>query len=77
MIAVKIAFAGVVGVLTLLIVTYIYVAVVTSRGPQDGGSVGVDIAIIPSLTVYSPLYWLVVAVVAGMLWWLFHHWLFS
>jgi len=75
---IKVVFAGLITVLVFLTVTYAYI-VLRTRGPEGGrhGSIGIDVAILPRLTIYSPLYWVVVVLVAVVLWWLLRHWLFA
>ncbi len=77
MVVVKGILAGLIAVAVLLVVTLVYVWAAAGVWPRRGGSVGIDIALLPRLTVYSPVYWLVVVVVGAILWWLLRRWLFA
>ena len=74
---VKVILAAIVTVVALLVVTRLYIVGLT-RGPKGGrGVTGIDVAILPNLTIYSPTYWLVVVVVLALLWWFLWRWLFA
>jgi ABC-type branched-subunit amino acid transport system permease subunit len=74
---VKVILAAIVTVVALLVVTCLYIVGLT-RGPKGvRGATGIDVAILPNLTIYSPTYWLVVVVVLALLWWFLWRWLFA
>ncbi len=77
MTAVKIVLSAVVTVVVLLVVTYSYLAIILRRADSPRGSVGLDVVLLPRLTIYSPMYWLVVVVVIAGLWWILGKWLFA
>lgn len=74
----RVLLAVLISVVALLVVTFCYVLVRTrgAQGPR-GGAVGIDVALLPRMTVFSPMYWLVVVVVLGILWWFLWGWLFG
>jgi len=49
----------------------------TTHWPRRGGSVGIDAALLPRLTLYSPMFWLILLGVGAILWWSLRRWLFA
>jgi hypothetical protein len=66
-------------VLTLLIATMVFVVLEIRGGPNHppGTQVGWDIKVLWVLTVYSPIYWLVVLVLLGLSVWVFKRWVLA
>jgi hypothetical protein len=73
----KVILAAIVTVAALLVVTYLNIFGLM-RGPKDvRGVTGIDVALLPRMTIHSPTYWLVVVVVLALLWWFLWRWLFA
>ena len=73
----KLILAAIVTVVTLLVVTYLYIFGLPRAVKGGQGTIGIDVAILPRMTIYSPTYWLVVVVVLALLWWFLWRWLFA
>ncbi len=66
----KVLLTVLVAACVLVLVTYGFI-VARSRGVKASG-----VQILLAITVYSPFYWLLVAVILAILWWLCRRWLF-
>jgi hypothetical protein len=74
----KVLLAAFITVFTLLVATYCYIIAAARRPGLEGkrGSIGIDAALLPHLTIYSPVFWLMVAAILAILYWPFRRWLF-
>jgi hypothetical protein len=77
MIFLKVILAAIVTVVSLLVVTCLYLVGLTRAPKGVPGATGIDVVIVPNLTIYSTTYWLVVIVVLALLWWFLWRWLFA
>jgi hypothetical protein len=68
MTAIKVGVSALTSIVVLAVVTFVYLLVAVKRLGLGPG-VGLDVVLIPRLTIYSPMYWVVVIVVMGGLWW--------
>jgi hypothetical protein len=73
----KVLLAALITALTLIVATYYYIEAVTGVRGGKGGSTGIDTALLPHFTIYSPVFWLMVAAILAILYWIFRHWLFA
>ncbi len=73
----KVILAVIITVVALLVATYSYIVGLTSGPKGARGAIGIDVALLPGMTIYSPIYWLVVVVVLAILWWFLWRWLFA
>ncbi len=73
----RVLLAAFISVVAVLVVTVCYVLVTARGAGGERGSVGIDVVLLPHMTIYSPLYWLVLAVVLAVLWWFLWRWLFA
>jgi len=64
-------------VIALLIATIVTFFVHMWAGSRPGVQTGWDIKVLWVLTVYSPIYWLVVLVVVGLSAWVFKRWVLA
>lgn len=64
-------------VVVLVVVTYCYIVVRIPGPGKPGQQVGIDVALLPSMTIYSPMFWSVVVAVMAILWWALRRWLFD
>jgi hypothetical protein len=67
-------------VCVLLLFTYVWVVALTpgvrwiSRPTQ--GATGIDVSLVPAMTLHSPLYWLAAVAILASAGWLCRHWVF-
>ncbi|PYX01750.1 MAG: hypothetical protein DMG89_00390 [Acidobacteria bacterium] len=57
----KVLLSSIASVITFVMASLVYLFI-RMRAPVDSGTTGTDITLLPSMTIFSPLYWLVVLV---------------
>ena len=78
MLFLKLIFLVFATIVVLVLFTYVWV-VVQTPGPKwftSRGVTGIDVDLLPAMTLHSPLYWLVVLAVLAAAGWLCRRWVF-
>jgi hypothetical protein len=78
MLFLKLVFLVFATVVVLVLFTYAWI-VAQTPGPKwftNQGSAGIDVDLLPAMTLHSPLYWLVVVAILAAAGWLCRRWVF-